>query len=248
MVRGTCGWALCAHRGVTVSAHCERVTQKHWQMRRHRAVQGSDCSPNSHLPGYYVSVAGQGGAPAEKWQREDRPALPAARRDDRDEWHSVQGARVGMGTGQRYSVTLCLARHSIGGQAAPALVWCRGAASRRADYGVWKRGGVARPARCTYAGNAGGSTGCAASKAAQPGSAMHTSHCQPPPACAHGSLVVTPPPVSHAAAPAQRLSASALISAQPPMYGEMFDAYLTAANSSLYIKFVVVVANDAEHV
>ncbi|KAJ7347347.1 hypothetical protein DFH08DRAFT_1002111 [Mycena albidolilacea] len=45
-----------------------------------------------------------------------------------------------------------------------------------------------------------------------------------------GSLVVTLPPASHAAAPAQRLSASALTSAQPPMYGEMFEAYLTAAN------------------
>jgi hypothetical protein len=39
------------------------------------------------------------------------------------------------------------------------------------------------------------------------------------------------PPASHAAAPAQRLFASALTSAQPPMYGETFEACLTAADA-----------------
>ncbi|KAJ7674272.1 hypothetical protein B0H14DRAFT_2656772 [Mycena olivaceomarginata] len=126
---------------------------KRWQMWWHRAAQGSDCSSNSHLLGCYISVVEQGGAaPAEKWQHKDHPAFPAAGHDDRDVWCSVQGARVGMGTGQRYSVTLCLVRRRIGGQVVWVLVWCRSAGSRQADYSVVvkRRCGVARKAHICW--------------------------------------------------------------------------------------------------
>jgi hypothetical protein len=109
--------ALCARLDVIAGGCAVRtsVTPKRCQMRRRRAAQGSDCSPDSHLPGYF-SLAGQGGAaPAPKWQRYHRPAFPEAGCDDRDEWRGVQGARVGMGTGRRYSVALCLAQRRIGG-------------------------------------------------------------------------------------------------------------------------------------
>ncbi|KAJ7807958.1 hypothetical protein B0H14DRAFT_2871566 [Mycena olivaceomarginata] len=58
-------------RGVTAGGCAVRtsVTPKRWQMRRRQAAQASDCSSDSHLPGYFVSVVGQGGAaPAQKWQ------------------------------------------------------------------------------------------------------------------------------------------------------------------------------------
>ncbi|KAJ7894914.1 hypothetical protein B0H14DRAFT_3125444 [Mycena olivaceomarginata] len=53
MVPGAGSWVLCARRGVTAGVCAVRtsVTPKHWQMRRRRAAQGSDCSPDSHLPG-----------------------------------------------------------------------------------------------------------------------------------------------------------------------------------------------------
>ncbi|KAJ7883148.1 hypothetical protein B0H14DRAFT_3750110, partial [Mycena olivaceomarginata] len=81
------------------------------------------------------------------------PAFPAVGREG---W---------MGTRLCYSVTLRLAQCCMVGMRHGR--WC-GVGAQRAGRPTpvwWRRGGVAWPARRTYAGTAGGSTGCAASEA-----------------------------------------------------------------------------------
>ncbi|KAJ7307714.1 hypothetical protein DFH08DRAFT_1088647 [Mycena albidolilacea] len=107
------------------------VTPSHWQMRQRR-IGATSSAGEWLLPRFTTGVlCGGQGRP---------PAFPAAGREG---W---------MGTRPRYSVTLRLAQRCIGGRAAWALVWCRGAASRRADSGVVAKGrcGTARKAHVRW--------------------------------------------------------------------------------------------------
>ncbi|KAJ7887223.1 hypothetical protein B0H14DRAFT_2562840 [Mycena olivaceomarginata] len=93
--------------------HCWRlttVTLSHWQMRQRRIGATRGCGTSTELA------------------TRRPPAFPAVGREG---W---------IGTGPHYSLTLRLVQCCIGGRAAWALVWCRGAASRQANSGVVAKG------------------------------------------------------------------------------------------------------------
>ncbi|KAJ7829999.1 hypothetical protein B0H14DRAFT_1200448 [Mycena olivaceomarginata] len=107
------------------------VTPSHWQMQQRR-IGATNSAGEWLLPRFTAGVlCGGQGRP---------PAFPTV------------GCEGWMGTRTRYSVTLRLAQRCIGGHAAWVLVWCRGAASRRADSGVVAKGrcGTARKAHVRW--------------------------------------------------------------------------------------------------